>query len=279
MRDRVILHLAEDRLDLIKLQRLLAVKSRYGLVILRTRSIQSIIRPTEPGQRKMTELILTKITDGRTDLVFDYLSAGHAATSADQSGVPLIQWCVYYGDVTAIRFLLAHGESLQSLGDNLGLGAAAFHGHWRLCQFVIEQGADVNKASEDTEETPLHAALCTADRLAHDLVIKVLLGHGANPNCVTKPSVETGSFMRDCRTKAETPLHRAAAFGTEDTIQMLLDASAAIDAKDMNGDSPLTWASWYGRPDSILRRLCYGPFQIRPNRRSMAAYLLGEPHV
>jgi uncharacterized protein len=177
LRDRVILHLPEDRLDLIKLRRLLAVKSRYGLVILRTR------------------------------------------------------------------------------------------------------GADVNKASEDTEETPLHAALCTADRLAHDLVIKVLLGHGANPNCVTKPSVETGSFMRDCRTKAETPLHRAAAFGTEDTIQMLLDASAAIDARDMNGDSPLTWASWYGRPDSILRRLCYGPLQIRPNRRSMAAYLLGEPHV
>jgi ankyrin repeat protein len=110
-------------------------------------------------------------------------------------------------------------------------------------------------------------------------VIKVLLGHGANPNCVTKPSVETGSFMHDCRTKAETPLHRAAAFGTEDTIQVLLDAGAAIDAKDMNEDSPLTWASWYGRPDAILTRLCYGQFHIRPNRRSMAANLLGEPHV
>ena len=26
----------------------------------------------------------------------------------------------------------------------------------------------------------------------------------------TKPGAETGSYMRDCRTKAETPLHRAA---------------------------------------------------------------------
>lgn len=227
----------------------------------------------------MSKNILSQITDGRTDLVFDYISVGHAATSADKSGVSLIKWCAYYGDVSAIRFLLANGESLRSLGDNLDLNGASFHGHWRLCQFLIEQGADANKPLPDTGETPLHAALCTADRLAHDLVIKVLLGNGANPNCVTKPSVETGGFMRDCRTKAETPLHRAAAFGTEETIEMLLDARANIQAKDMHGDSPLTWASWYLRPDSILRKLCYGEFDVRPKRRSMRAYLLGEPQV
>ena len=66
--------------------------------------------------------------------------------------------------------------------------------------------------------------------------------------------------MRDCRTKGETPLHRAAAFGTEATIQMLLDAGARLDAKDMNGDSPLGWASWYARPRAIIRKLCYGKF-------------------
>ena len=49
--------------------------------------------------------------------------------------------------------------------------------------------------------------------------------------------------MRDCRTKGETPLRRAAAFGDQEAIQLLLDASAVIDAKDMNGDSPLAWAS------------------------------------
>ena len=227
----------------------------------------------------MSKNIIEQICDGRTDLVFDYLAAGHAATSADEDGTRLIKWCAYYGDVSAIRFLLVNGESVQSLGDNLDLNGAAFHGHWRLCQFLIEQGADVNRPLPDTGESPLHAALCTADRLAHDLVLKVLLGNGANPNCVTKPSAETGGFMRDCRTKGETPLHRAAAFGTEATIQILLDARANIEAKDMNGDTPLSWASWYLRPDSILRMLCYGDFDVRPNRRSMAAYLLGEPHV
>ncbi|MBS1792178.1 MAG: ankyrin repeat domain-containing protein [Acidobacteria bacterium] len=223
--------------------------------------------------------MLDQIVNGRTDLVFDYLAAGHAATATDADGVSLIRHSAYYGDVSAIRFLLSQGESLASLGDNFDLNGAAFHGHWRLCQFLIEQGADVNHPLPDTGETPLHAALCKADSYAHELVVKVLLAAGANPNAKTNPSVETGGFMRDCRTKAETPLHRAAAFGTADAIQVLLDAGADLEAKDMNGDTPLSWASWYLRPDSILRKLCYGDFWINPDRhpRGMEAYLLGKP--
>jgi uncharacterized protein len=224
--------------------------------------------------------MLEEIADGRTDLVFEYLAEGHAADSTDQSGVSLIQWCAYYGDVSAMKFLLAHGESLDSLGDNLGLIGACFHGHWRLCQFLIERGADVNRPLPDTGETPLHSALCKANRPAYNLVVRVLLAHGANPNCITKESAETGGFMRDCRTKGETPLHRAAAFGDEEVIQLLLDAGAAIDAKDMNGDSPLTWASWHLRPASVLRKLCYGDFHIRSDYgEGMEANLRGKPRV
>jgi uncharacterized protein len=222
--------------------------------------------------------LIDRIQDGRTDLVFDYVREGNLATSRDSNGTSLLQWCAYYGDVSAMKFLLANGESLQSLGHNLGLDAAAFHGHWRLCQFLIENRADVNLSLPDTGETPLHAALCS-DRPAQNLVVRVLLSNGADPNRPTKPSVETGAFMRDCRTRAETPLHRAAAFASEVTIQLLLDAGAKIDAKDMNGDSPLTWASWARRPDSILRKLCYGPHSIRPERQTMDASLLGRPHT
>jgi ankyrin repeat protein len=222
--------------------------------------------------------MLGKITEGRTDLVFEYLAEGHGAEGSDSDGVSLIQWCAYYGDVSAIKFLIANGASINRLGDNLGLIGACFHGHWRLCQFLIERGADVNLAMSDTGETPLHSALCKADP-ACNLVLKVLLANGANPNCATKESAETGGFMRDCRTKRETPLHRAAAFGDEETIQLLLDAGAVVDAKDMNGDSPLTWASWYLRPASILRKLCYGSFRVRPDYRGMAANLRGVPQT
>ena len=122
-----------------------------------------------------------------------------------------------------MKYLLENGASIDSLGENLGLDAACFHGHWRLCDFLIERGADVNQCHKDTGESPLHATLCTSKRLRRNLVMRVLLAHGANPNSFTKPNVETGGFMRDCRTKGETPLHRAAAFGDEEAIQLLLD--------------------------------------------------------
>lgn len=221
--------------------------------------------------------MLDRIADGRTDLVFDFIAAGGVATAKAPDGASLIQHCAYYGDVSAIRFLIAHGESLQSLGDDMGLNGAAFHGHWRLCQFLLEQGADANYADPATAETPLHSALSSA-RQAHLWVVKVLLDYGAAPNRVTKSDVETGAFMRDCRTCGETPFHRAAAFAGEETIQLLIDAGAKIDTRDIHGDTPLSWASWHGRPDSILRLLCYGRYSIRPGRLSMDAYLLGSPH-
>jgi ankyrin repeat protein len=220
---------------------------------------------------------LDEIIHGRTDLIFEYLAEGHPADSTDKAGTSLVQWCAYYGDVSALKFLLAQGATLDSLGDNMGLNAACFHGHWRLCKFLLERGADANCPIPGTGETPLHATLCTTRRLTHNLVLRVLLAHGANPNCTTQKEAETGGFMRDCRTKGETPLHRAAAFGDEESIQLLLDAGAIIDAKDMNGDSPLSWASWYLRPTPILRKLCYGNFRIRPDRVAMEASLLGKP--
>src|ERR1039458_10742500 len=117
------------------------------------------------------ERMLAELADGRTELVFDLLPSGVPASHEDDNGVSLIQHCAYYGDVSAIRFLLSQGESLRSLGDNFGLSAAAFHGHWRLCKFLLEKGADVNRPETDTGETPLHSALSKTDRMVYARVV------------------------------------------------------------------------------------------------------------
>ena len=231
--------------------------------------------------------MLDRIAAGRTDLVFDYVAQGQPATFRDHGGASLIYWCCRYGDVSAMRYLLANGERVESLGPNLGLDAAAYFGHWRLCEFLVENGADVNHPDPTSGETPLHAALCTPNRPAFELVVKVLLAAGADPNRPTKPGIPTGAFMRDCRTKGETPLHRAAAFASEQVLDLLLGACANREARDMNGDTPLSWASWHTRPDSVLRKLCYGEFAIRKDRGStfdhgtgwgfMELDLLGRP--
>jgi ankyrin repeat protein len=216
--------------------------------------------------------LIAEVAAGRTDCVFELRE-----NLTDEHGISLIQHCAYYGDVSAIRYLVERGASLKMLGEDLGLNGAAFHGHWRLCAYALESGADANAADAETGETPLHAALCTTDRVARDVVLRVLLAAGADVNRATIPGRETGGFMRDVRTRGETPLHRAAAFGTEETIALLLEAGAKVDARDVNGDSPLSWASWHLRPDSILRMLCFGGFRIRPDRKSMKVYLTGEP--
>jgi len=208
--------------------------------------------------------MLERIADGRTDLVFEYLAQGHDANSVDEGGVSLMQWCAYHGDVSAIRYLMSRGAPLKALGPNLDLNGAVFHGHWQLCEFVIENGADVNYPLPDTGETPLHSALCKTNRVVFNRVLKILLKNGADPNRATKVGVETDSFMRDIRTRGETPLHRAAAFGDAEAIQLLLESGAVIDARDSNGDTPLSWASWHLRPRAILRLLCYGKYSVSP---------------
>ncbi len=235
--------------------------------------------------------MIEKIAHGRTDLVFDHIESGGKATDSDENGVPLIKWCAYYGDVSAVKHLIANGESLATLGLNYDLNGACFHGHWRLVQYLTEQGADVNMPLQETGETPLHNALAKANRPAYDFVVEVLLANGASPNVNTRENEETGAFMRDARTKGETPLHRAAAFGTEKTIDLLIKAGADIEARDMNGDSPLSWASWHLRPGSILRKLAFGAHTIGESHvevyrgdhgsgfGGMELNLLGKPHV
>jgi uncharacterized protein len=224
-----------------------------------------------------TTALLERIGNGRTDLVEPLLDSADGQAALKAHGAKLLEWSSYFGDVTACRLLLRHGLSLTSLGADLGLSGAAFHGHWQLCEFMIESGANARYGDPLTGETPLHAAVSNDDRLRYDLVVKVLLRAGADANAVTIPEMETGAFMRDCRTRGETPLHRAAVFGTRETLELLLAAGADRERMDARGETPLSWASWARRPTEVLRPLLYGPHRIHAANRPMRANLLGTP--
>jgi len=222
-------------------------------------------------------LLASRIAAGRTDLVIDHLESGGDPTASDENGTTLLSWCAYYGDVTAVRTLVARGANLDVLGAGFGLNAAAFHGHWRLCQYLLERGAPVDDSLPGTNETPLHSALVSDDRVLYDAVVQVLLAAGANIQARTTPGIDTSSFMRDSKTHGETPLHRAAAFGSVRTVQLLLDAGADLQVTDNNGDTPLAWASWHRRPADLIRVLCYGQYQVHPEYKGMRENLVGDP--
>jgi uncharacterized protein len=213
------------------------------------------------------ETILNHISRGRTDLVFDLLRLPDWRDVLHEEQIKAAQWFVYYNDLTALKAVLEAGGDLNSLNLNEELGHAAFFGHWKICDFLIKHGADVNASVAETGETPLHSALAKAGRPYYLYVVRLLVEHGANVNARTIPGKETGAFMRDVRTKGETPLHRAAAYSDEAIIEFLLEKGADREARDAHGDSPLSWASEHLRPGSILALLTFGSHRISENSR------------
>jgi len=212
--------------------------------------------------------ILKRISGGRTDYIISFMKLADWKSKLNEGSVKPLQWLVYYNDVTGLRAVLEHGGDLSSINLNDELGNAAFFGHWKVCDFLINQGADVNYKIAPTLETPLHNALAKAGRPYYLYVVKLLVDKGADVNAKTQSGIETGAFMRDVRTKGETPLHRAAAYADDKTIQYLLDHGADKEAKDANGASPLSWASEHLRPGKILIQLSYGKHGVSEGHRT-----------
>ena len=121
-------------------------------------------------------------------------------------------------------------------------------------KILIEHGAEVDQGYIPSNETPLHHA--TAPMGKENLeVIKFLLEHKANPNAKTIPNINSNNFYHGAKTKGETPLHRAAAFCSSETIELLLAFGAKKDSLDINGETPLSWACWYRRPKGLIDQL------------------------
>ena len=208
------------------------------------------------------EKILEYIGRGRTDYIFHLTRLSDWKKWLNKGPVKPLQWLVYYNDTTALRAVLEAGGDLKSIHLDDELGNAAFFGHWKVCDFLLQQGADVNASLDKTDERPLHNALAKAGRPYYFYVVKLLVEKGADVNVKTLPGIETGAFMRDVRTKGETPLHRAAAYADERTIQFLLEHGADKEAQDAHGNTPLSWASEHLRPGSVLSLLAYGKHRI-----------------
>jgi ankyrin repeat protein len=206
--------------------------------------------------------LLDRISRGRTDLVFELLKLPDWQNVLREGDYKPIQWFVYYNDTTALKAVLNAGGDLSSIDINSELGHASFFGHWKVVDFLISHGADVNYANPETGETPLHGALCKAGRPYFLYVLKLLVENGADVNAKTIPGRETGGFMRDVRTKGETPLHRAAAYGDEAMIKYLIENGADKEVRDAHGKSPISWASEHLRPGSILKLLAFPPHNI-----------------
>jgi len=134
----------------------------------------------------------------------------------------------------------------------------AFNGKLESVEWFLQNGANPNFSFSKTGENALHYTICKTSEIDQRTeIVKLLVDAGTDVNKKTIKGAVTLCFMRDAFLKAETPLHRAAAYGIEAIINLLLDAAAERSVEDANGDTPISWGSWYLRDSNVLRLLVY----------------------
>lgn len=193
--------------------------------------------------------------EGDLTTVRKLVESGAEVNSEDEHGMgPLLSFTP-----SVIEYLLSIGANPNLQKNENGapvLVGIAYMNSVECVRLLLDGGADPNAVTERTGETALHSSLSrssenvsAADR---QVVVKLLIESGADPNRCTIPGMKTFNFWRDVRTRGETPLHRAAAYASEETVRLLLQSGADKTVRDANGDSPQSWASWHWRPKRLI---------------------------
>ena len=185
-------------------------------------------------------------------------SQGANINYADQWGNCAVFSAAWEGNIEALDLYHKLG-ALMNLESNNLLCNAAYNGQAGSVKWFLEKGADPNFTFADTGENALHYTISKTSEIDQRTeIVRLLVNAGTDVHKKTIKGAETLCFMRDAFLKAETPLHRAAAYGNVTIIKLLIEAGADPSVKDANGDTPISWGSWHLRDNEVLKLLHYG---------------------
>lgn len=201
--------------------------------------------------------MLAAASQGDYQTVEKMVSQGADINYTDQWGNFAMFSAAWEGNIMAMDSFYKLGAKISYEDANL-LCNAAYNGKTDSVKWLLSKGEDANFAFSKTGENALHYTICKRSEMDERAeIVKTLIAAGIDVNRKTTAGESTLCFMRDAFLKAETPLHRAAAYGSIIIVQMLLDAGADPATKDANGDTPMSWGSWHLRDNELLRLLHY----------------------
>ncbi|KAL9012331.1 MAG: hypothetical protein Q9173_002902 [Seirophora scorigena] len=148
---------------------------------------------------------------------------------------------------------------------------AAINNHYALCQYLIDQGADVNAVGGESEATPAQWAV----QRCHYYTVSLLLRHGADPTIadaggykmIHLATFDGNAFMLliillhpnvvvdEPDAQGHTALMWAAYNQLPAIVELLIRFGASISATDETAFTPLHWALVRGSGPCILRLL------------------------
>ena len=164
-----------------------------------------------------------------------------------------------------VDWLLAHGadpNSRDGLSDSTPLHWAAANGHIKVVRMLLGRSAKANVVNKD-RHTPLHLA----SNFGYFEIVRLLLENGANvdakefghltPLQITlfggqNKEIPTPSGVFSTRDDGRpTPLHLASSGGHIDTVRLLIEHAADVNAQDERNSTPLHFASSKGQTETV----------------------------
>jgi ankyrin repeat protein len=199
------------------------------------------------------------------------VDAGADVEATDSLGRTALYYAAVNGHADTVAVLLSAGSMNTAQPGSLPpLHAAAKGGHTAVLQVLLDYGADVDAATDSTEEpvgTPAGAtALHNAAVNGHTAAIQLLVDAGADVQATessgctplylaamngyadtTAELLSAGACVNTARQDGFTPLHAAAEWGHPAVLRVLLDDGAAVDVSSATGETPLLLAAQQGR--------------------------------
>ena len=176
-----------------------------------------------PGEKE-TFALFAAVRRGDAREVEASLKRGVNANARNEDGDTPLQVAALSAGAKVMRILLEHGADPNVKDKTGGTPLMRAVGDFRKVKLLLDRGADINLRSQ----LGFTALMVAANTAGASAVVKVLLGHNADPN---------GTDNRG------TPPLMYAADSDLETLTLLLTAAADVNASRVNGSSALLWAA------------------------------------
>lgn len=202
----------------------------------------------------MSAAFLKLIQTGATAEVADAVQADPAlAYARDPQGVSMLLWAAYCGQTLVRDFLISR---LAAEGVGLDVFEAAAAGDEARLRALLEAEPELAGSFSGDGWTALHLAAAFGTPGA----VSVLLASGAAVDAVSR------------NPQKNQPLHAALALGRNaETIRLLLEHGAAVNAVQAGGFTPIFSAAIANRKDLAEVLLAYGADPHRRNDQDKTA--------